>query len=145
MTVSRPGIDQEEIIQAVPLTRKRGVQIPHLANPISDPNFVPTTQPLGVGLPVIHFPSLFYPNTQTSDDMLVQRRSIDIGSVLRTSLPQSSDTSSLPSPPGFAQGEDVMRKRKRAEDDKDEEEQERPPTEPPKKKSPSKKGKNKPS
>ena len=125
------------------MTRKKGVQIPHLVNPFSDSNFVPSTQPSGVGLPVIHFPSLFDPNTQISDDMPVQRRSINIGSVLGTSLPQSSDTSSLPPPPRFSQGEEVMRKRKRGEDDEDEEEQKLPPTEPPKKKSPSKKGKNK--
>jgi hypothetical protein len=143
VTVSQSGIEQEDIIQAVPLTRKKGVQIPHLVNPLSNSNFVPSIQPSGVGVPVIHFPSLFDPNIQTSDDMPVQRLSITIGSVLGTSLPQSSDASSLPPPPGFSEGEDVMRKRKRGEDGEDEEEQELPPTEPPKKKSPSKNGKSK--
>ena len=33
VTVSRPGRDQEEIIQAVPLTARRGVQIPQLVTP----------------------------------------------------------------------------------------------------------------
>ena len=43
VTVSRPGRDQKDIIQAVPLTKKTGVQIPHLVTPLSDPYFVPST------------------------------------------------------------------------------------------------------
>ena len=102
MTVSRPGKDQEDIIQAVPLTKNRGVQIPHLVTSLSDPHFVPSTQPSEVSLPVIRFPSLFDPSPQSEYDMPVQRQSIDIGSVLGTSVPQSSKTSSLPPPPGFS-------------------------------------------
>jgi hypothetical protein len=117
VTMSRPGKDQEDIIQAVPLTKNRAVQIPHLVTPLSDPHFVPSTQPSEVGLPVIRFPSLFDPSPQLDDDMPVQRRSIDIGSVLGTLVPQSSETSSLPPPPRFSQGEDVMRKRKRGREE----------------------------
>ncbi len=102
VTVSWPGKDQEDIIQVVPLTKNRGVQIPHLVTPLSDPHFVPSTQPSEVGLPVIRFPSLFDSSIQSDDDMPVQRRSIDIGSVLGTSVPQSSETSSLPPPPKFS-------------------------------------------
>uniref|UniRef100_A0A2N9HAA3 Uncharacterized protein n=1 Tax=Fagus sylvatica TaxID=28930 RepID=A0A2N9HAA3_FAGSY len=94
VTVSRPGRSQEEIIQAVPVTARKGVQ---------------------VGDPVIRFPSLFDPTHQPDEDMPVQRRSIDIGTVLGTS----------------------------EEDDEDEGGQELPLTEPLKKKSPSKKGKSK--
>ncbi len=43
VTISRPGRDQEEIIQAVPLTARRGLQIPQLVTPLIDPNFVPST------------------------------------------------------------------------------------------------------
>ena len=50
VTVSRPRIDQEEIIQAVPLTARKGVQIPQLVTPLIDPNFVPSTQSSKVGL-----------------------------------------------------------------------------------------------
>jgi hypothetical protein len=145
VTVSRPGIEQEDIIQAVPLTRKKGVQIPHLVNPLFDSNFVPSTQPSGVGLPVIHFPSLFDPNPQTRDDMPVQRRSIDIGSKLGTSVPQSSETSSFPPPLGFSQGEEVRGKRKKGEQQDDEvgEQEVLPLTEPSKTKPSLKKGKGK--
>ena len=144
MTVSHPGKDQEDIIQAVPLTKKKGVQIPHLVTPLSDPHFIPSTQPSEVGLPIIRFPSLFDPTHESNVDMPVQRRSIDIGTVLRTSVPQSSKTSLLPLPPGFSQKEDVMRKRKiGGEEDNEGEAQELPPIEPLKTKSPSKKGKSK--
>jgi hypothetical protein len=145
VTVSRPGRDQEDIIQAVPLTKKKGIQIPHLVTPLSDPHFVPSTQPSEVGIPIIHFPSLFDPTTQSDDVMPVQRRTINIGTVLGTSVPQSSEISSLPAPPGFSQGEDVMRKRKRGGEDEDEDEDQRelPLTEPLKTKSLSKQGKSK--
>ena len=145
VTVSWPGKDQEDIIQAVPLTKKKGVQIPYLVTPLSNPHFVSSTQPTEVGLPIVHFPSLFDPTHQTEEDMPVQRRSIDIGTVLGTSVLQSSRISSFSPSPGFSQGEDVMRKRKKGmeEDDEEEEGQELPPTEPLRKKSPSKKGKNK--
>ena len=43
MTVSRPGKDQDDIIQAVPLTKKKGVQVPFLVTPLSDSQFVPST------------------------------------------------------------------------------------------------------
>uniref|UniRef100_A0A2N9G7V4 Uncharacterized protein n=1 Tax=Fagus sylvatica TaxID=28930 RepID=A0A2N9G7V4_FAGSY len=132
VTVSRPGKDQEDIILAVPLTKKKGVHVPYLVTPLSDPHFVPSTQPTEIGLPIIRFPSLFDSTHQSGDDMPVQSRSIDIRTVLGTSVPQSSGTSSFPPPPGFSQGEDVMRKRKRGveENDEDEGEQELPPTKP---------------
>ena len=102
VTVSRLGRDQEEIIQAVPLTARRGVQIPQLVTPLIDPNFVPSTQPSEVGLPVIWFLSLFDPNPSSSEEMPVQRQSINIGSVLGTLAPQPLETSPLPPPPGFS-------------------------------------------
>jgi hypothetical protein len=77
--------------------------------------------------------------------MPVQRRSIDIGSVLGTSLPQSSETSSFPPPPGFSQGEEVLGKRKKGEQQDDEvgEQEVLPLTEPSKNKPSPKKGKGK--
>jgi hypothetical protein len=102
VTVSRPGRDQEEIIQAVPLTARRGVQIPQLVTPLIDPNFVPSTQSSEVGLSVIRFPSLFDPNPNPSEEMPVQKRSINLGSVLGTLVPQPSETSPLPPPLGFS-------------------------------------------
>ena len=115
-------------------------------NPLSDSNFVPSTEPSGVGIPVIHFPSPFDPNPQTSDDMPIQRQSIDIGSVLGTSVPQSSGTSLLSPPPGFSEVGDVMRKKRKwgeEDGDEDQEQSKLSPTEPLKAKSPSKKGKSK--
>ena len=87
VTVSWPGKDQEDIIQAVPLTKKKGVQVPYLVTPLSYSQFVPSTQPTEVGLPIIRFPSLFDPTHQSDDDMPVQRQSIDIGTILGTSVP----------------------------------------------------------
>ena len=144
VTVSRSGRDQEEIIQAVPLTARREVQVPQLVTPLADPNFVPSTQPLGVRLSVIRFPSLFYPNSSSSEEMPVQRRSINIGSVLGTLAQEPSETSPLPPPPGFSQGEDVMKKRKRGEKQAGEAEDQQAlsPFETPKSKA-SKKGKSK--
>ena len=96
VTVSRPRKNQEEIIQAVPLTAMREVQVPQLVTPFADPNFVPSIQPTEVGLPVICFPSLFDPNSSSTEEMPVQRRSINIGSMLRTLAPEPSETSHLP-------------------------------------------------
>jgi hypothetical protein len=77
--------------------------------------------------------------------MPVQRRSIDIRSKLGTSVPQSSETSSFPPPPGFSQGEEVRGKRKRGEQQDDEvgEQEVLPLTEPSKTKPSLKKGKGK--
>ena len=116
VTISRLGRDQEEIILAIPLTARREVQVPQLVTPLTDPNFVPSIQPSKVGLPVIRFPSLFYPNSSSTEEMPVQRRSINIGSVLGTLALKPSETSHLPPPLGFSQGEDVMRKRKKGEE-----------------------------
>ena len=99
----------------VPMTARREVQVPQLVTLLADPNFVPSTQPSEVGLPVIRFPSLFDPNSSLTEETPVQRQSINIGSVLGTLAPEPSETSHLPPPPGFSQGEDVMRKRKRGE------------------------------
>ena len=103
VTVARPGREQEDIIQAVPLTKNTGVQIPRLVAPLSDPHFIPSTQPSEVGFPIVHFPSLFNPSNQLDDEMPVQRRTIDIGAILGTSVPQSSKPSSLHPPPAFSQ------------------------------------------
>ncbi len=140
MTVSQLGKDQEEIIQAVPLTARREMQVSQLVTPFADPNFVPSIQPTEVGLPVIRFPSLFYPNLSSTEEMPVQRRSINIGSVLRTLAPESSETSHLPPPLGFPQREDVMRRRKRGEEKADKAGDQQPlsPSETPKAKAPKK-------
>jgi hypothetical protein len=87
ITVVHPGKDQEEIIQAVPVTARRGVQVPQLVPPLTDPNFVPSLESSKVGDPVIRFPSLFNLTHRTEEEMPVQKRSIDIGTVLGTSVP----------------------------------------------------------
>ncbi len=146
ITVARPGKDQEEILEAVPVTVRRGVQVPQLVPPLTDPNFVPSLEPSKVGDLVIRFPTLFNPTHQTEEEMPVQKRSINIGTVLGTSIPQSSETSPLPPPLGFSQGEDVMRRkrsRKEAEDEENEGGRESSPAQPLKKKPSSKKGKGK--
>uniref|UniRef100_A0A2N9G9W2 Uncharacterized protein n=1 Tax=Fagus sylvatica TaxID=28930 RepID=A0A2N9G9W2_FAGSY len=84
VTVVRPGRDQEDIIQAVPVTVRRGVQVPQLVPPLKMP---------------------------------IQKRTVNIASVLRMSAPETSRTSPsaspLPPPPGFSQGEGVMRKKRK--------------------------------
>ena len=70
--------------------------------PLIEPDFVPSLKSSKVGDPVIRFPSLFDPTHQPNEDMLVQRCSINIGTVLRTSVPTSFGTSSLPPPLGFS-------------------------------------------
>jgi hypothetical protein len=143
-TISRPRRSQEEIIEAVPLTAKKGVQVPRLVTPLSNPEFVPSLESSKVGYPVIRFPSLFYPNPNPTEEMPIQKRSIDIASVLGTSAPEPSGTSP-PASLGFSQGEDVMRKkRKKGEEQNDDangQEGSSPP-QPPKAKAP-KKGKSK--
>uniref|UniRef100_A0A2N9IA83 Uncharacterized protein n=1 Tax=Fagus sylvatica TaxID=28930 RepID=A0A2N9IA83_FAGSY len=124
VTVVRPGKDQEDIIQAVPVTARRGVQVPQLVPPLSNPEFVPSLESSKVGLPIIRFPSFFDPDPKPTEEMLVQKRSVNIASVLGTSAPETSETSpraSSPVPPaGFSQGEDVMRKkRKRGKEQND--------------------------
>uniref|UniRef100_A0A2N9JBB6 Uncharacterized protein n=1 Tax=Fagus sylvatica TaxID=28930 RepID=A0A2N9JBB6_FAGSY len=111
VTVSQLGKDQEEIIQAVPLTARREMQVSQLVTPFADPNFVPSIQPTEVGLPVI-----------------------------RTLAPESSETSHLPPPLGFPQREDVMRRRKRGEEKADKAGDQQPlsPSETPKAKAPKK-------
>ena len=94
--------------------------MPRLVTPLIDPNFAPSVQPLEAELPVIHFPSLFDLTPQPNDDMPIQRRSINIGSMLGTIVPESSEASPPPSLLGFSQGEDVMRKKKRGEEEDDE-------------------------
>ena len=113
VTVSRPGRDQKDIIEAVPVTVRREAQIPQLMTPLTNPNFVPSVQTSEVGLPVIQFPSVFDPTPNTSEDMPIQRRSINLGSVLGSLAPQTSETSTLPLAPGFSEGESIMKRRKR--------------------------------
>ena len=145
VTVSRPGQDQEDIIEAVPVTVTREVQIPQLVTPFTDPNFVPPIQTSEVGLPIIQFPSIFDPTPNISEDMPVQRRSINLGSVLGSLVPQASETSTLPLAPEFFEGESIMKRRKRGEEGAEElgEQRALAPTEPSMTKSPSKKGKGK--
>jgi hypothetical protein len=96
VTVLRPGRDQEDYIEA----------------PFTDPNFVPPVQTSEVRLPVIRFPSIFDPIPDISEDMPVQRRSINLRSVLGSFALQASETSTLPLAPGFSEGESVMKRRK---------------------------------
>uniref|UniRef100_A0A2N9IT32 Transposase (putative) gypsy type domain-containing protein n=1 Tax=Fagus sylvatica TaxID=28930 RepID=A0A2N9IT32_FAGSY len=102
VTVVRPGKDQEDIIQALPVTARRGVQVPQLVPPLSNPEFVPSLESSEVGLPVIRFPSFFDPDPKPTEEMPVQKRSVNIASVLGTSAPETSGTSpraSSPVPP----------------------------------------------
>ena len=124
VTVVRPGRDQEDIIQAVPVTARKGVQVPQLVPPLSDPNFIPSIESSETNIPIIRFPSVFYPDPKPTEEMPIQKRTINIATVLGTSAPETSRTSlfasHLPPPPGFSQGEGVMRKkRKRGEDQDD--------------------------
>jgi hypothetical protein len=124
VTVVRPGRDQEDIIQAVPVTARKGVQVPQLVPPLSDPNFIPSIESSKTGIPIIRFPSVFDPDPKPTEEMPIQKRTINIATVLGTSAPETSRTSlsasPLPPPPGFSQGEGVMRKkRKRGEDQDD--------------------------
>ena len=100
--MSQLGKDQEDIIQTVPLTSKSKIQTPHLVTPLTDPNFIPSIQPSEVGLPVIRFPSLFDPTPQSNEDMPVQKRSINLGSMLEALVPLPSETSPPPPPLGFS-------------------------------------------
>ena len=122
------------------MTARREVQVPRLVTPLTDPNFVPSAQSSEAGLPIIRFPSLFDPTPNPNETMLVQKLSINIGSVLGTLVPEPSET--FPLPP---QGEFVMRKGKRGEEEVAEArgQQALPLSEPSKAKTPSKKGKNK--
>uniref|UniRef100_A0A2N9HXZ6 Uncharacterized protein n=1 Tax=Fagus sylvatica TaxID=28930 RepID=A0A2N9HXZ6_FAGSY len=57
--------------------------------------------------------------------MPVQRRSINIRSMLGTLAPEPSETSLPPPPPGFSQGDNIMKKRKRGEEQTGEASEER--------------------
>uniref|UniRef100_A0A2N9FSM6 Transposase (putative) gypsy type domain-containing protein n=1 Tax=Fagus sylvatica TaxID=28930 RepID=A0A2N9FSM6_FAGSY len=145
VTVVRPGKDQEDIIQAVPLTARKGVQVPRLVPPLSDPNFIPSIESSEAGLPIIRFPSIFDPDPKPTEDMPVQRRTVNIADVLGTSAPETSRTSPsaspLPLPPGFSQGEGVMRKKRKrgtAQDDEGCVQEGSSPPQPSKAKSPKK-------
>uniref|UniRef100_A0A2N9GJ11 Transposase (putative) gypsy type domain-containing protein n=1 Tax=Fagus sylvatica TaxID=28930 RepID=A0A2N9GJ11_FAGSY len=105
VSVVRPGKDQEDIIQAVPLTARKGVQVPRLVPPLSDPNFTPSIESSEAGLPIIRFPSIFDPDPKPTEEMPVQPRTVSIADVLGTSASGTSRTSPtaspLPLPPGF--------------------------------------------
>ena len=100
ITVTRPGKDQEDIIQAVPVTARRGVQVPQLVPPLSNPDFVPSLESSEIGLPIIRFPSVFDPDPKPTKEMSIQKRTVNISTVLGTSVLETSRTS----PPGFSQG-----------------------------------------
>uniref|UniRef100_A0A2N9HG78 Uncharacterized protein n=1 Tax=Fagus sylvatica TaxID=28930 RepID=A0A2N9HG78_FAGSY len=145
VSVVRPGKDQEDIIQAVPLTARKGVQVPRLVPPLSDPNFIPSIESSEAGLPVIRFPSIFDPDPKPTEEMPVQPRTVSIADVLGTSAPETSRTSlsasPLPLPPGFSQGEGVMRKKRKrgtAQDDEGCVQEGSSPPQPSKAKSPKK-------
>uniref|UniRef100_A0A2N9HC73 Uncharacterized protein n=2 Tax=Fagus sylvatica TaxID=28930 RepID=A0A2N9HC73_FAGSY len=80
-----------------------------------------------------------------SENMPIQRRTINIGSVLRTLAPEPSETSNVPLASGFSEGESVMKKRKKGEEEAEviKEQQALIQTEPFVTKSSSKKGKGK--
>uniref|UniRef100_A0A2N9GY77 Transposase (putative) gypsy type domain-containing protein n=1 Tax=Fagus sylvatica TaxID=28930 RepID=A0A2N9GY77_FAGSY len=78
VSVVRPGKDQEDIIQAVPLTARKGVQVPRLVPPLSDPNFTPSIESSEAGLPIIRFPSIFDPDPKPTEEMPVQPRTVSI-------------------------------------------------------------------
>jgi hypothetical protein len=145
VSVVRPGKDQEDIIQAVPLTARKGVQVPRLVPPLSDPNFIPSIESSEAGLPIIRFPSIFDPDPNPTEEMPVQPRTVSIADVLGTSAPETSRTSlsasPLPLPPGFSQGEGVMRKKRKrgtAQDDEGCVQEGSSPPQPSKAKSPKK-------
>uniref|UniRef100_A0A2N9F638 Uncharacterized protein n=1 Tax=Fagus sylvatica TaxID=28930 RepID=A0A2N9F638_FAGSY len=145
VSVVRPGKDQEDIIQAVPLTARKGVQVPRLVPPLSDPNFIPSIESSEAGLPVIRFPSIFDPDPKPTEEMPIQPRTVSIADVLGTSAPETSRTSlsasPLPLPPGFSQGEGVMRKKRKrgtAQDDEGCVQEGSSPPQPSKAKSPKK-------
>ena len=123
VTVVRPGRDQEDIIQAVPVTARRGVQVPQLVPPLSDPNFIPSVESSETGLPIIRFPSVFDPDPKPTEEMPILKRTVNIATVLGTSAPETSRTSPsvspLPPPPGFSEGEGVMRKKRKRGKDQD--------------------------
>uniref|UniRef100_A0A2N9HBB4 Uncharacterized protein n=1 Tax=Fagus sylvatica TaxID=28930 RepID=A0A2N9HBB4_FAGSY len=77
--------------------------------------------------------------------MPIQRRSINIGSVLGTLAPEPSETSDLPPALRFPEGESIMKKRKTREEGVEgaKDQQALVQTEPSVTKSPSKKGKGK--
>uniref|UniRef100_A0A2N9EGC1 Uncharacterized protein n=1 Tax=Fagus sylvatica TaxID=28930 RepID=A0A2N9EGC1_FAGSY len=114
VSVVRPGKDQEDIIQA-PVFQSFGFRL--FLTPILNP----------------------------TEEMPVQPRTVSIADVLGTSAPETSRTSlsasPLPLPPGFSQGEGVMRKKRKrgtAQDDEGCVQEGSSPPQPSKAKSPKK-------
>jgi hypothetical protein len=60
---------------------------------------------------------LLFSSPLLSKNMPIQRRTINIGSVLGTLAPEPSETSNVPLAPGFSEGESVMKKRKKGEEE----------------------------
>ena len=77
--------------------------------------------------------------------MHIQKRTVNIRSVLGKLTPEPSETSDVPLAPGFSEGESVMKKRKKGEEEAEvtKEQQALIQTEPSVTKSSSKKGKGK--
>jgi hypothetical protein len=121
----RPGKDQEDIIQAVPVTARKGVQVPQLVPPLSNPNSFPPSSLQRSVFQLFGSRLFLTPIPNQPKKCQIQKRSINISSVLGTSAPETSGTSPhafspLAPPPGFSQGEDVMRKkRKRGKEQND--------------------------
>jgi hypothetical protein len=109
--MSRLSKNTETIIEAVPIS-KRKTPVPLLVAPLSNPHFIPTIPFSEVSLPEIKFPSLFDPTPKTIEEMPIQKKSINLGSVLeRSNLPPTNDAHpTLTPPPCFSQGEMVMKK-----------------------------------
>uniref|UniRef100_A0A2N9GFT3 Uncharacterized protein n=1 Tax=Fagus sylvatica TaxID=28930 RepID=A0A2N9GFT3_FAGSY len=64
---------------------RRGVQVPQLVPPLSNPDFVPSLESSETGLPIIRFPSIFDPDPKPTEEMPIQKRTVNIADVLRTS------------------------------------------------------------
>ena len=73
VSVVRLGKDQEDIIQVIPVTARKGVQVPQLVPPLNNLESVPSLEFSKVDLPIIRFPSFFYPNPKPTEEMSVQK------------------------------------------------------------------------
>uniref|UniRef100_A0A2N9EU17 Uncharacterized protein n=1 Tax=Fagus sylvatica TaxID=28930 RepID=A0A2N9EU17_FAGSY len=68
---------------------RRGVQVPQLVPPLSNPDFIPSLESSETGLPIIRFPSVFDPDPKPTEEMPIQKRTVNIADVLRTSAPET--------------------------------------------------------
>jgi hypothetical protein len=76
--------------------------LPQLVDPFTDQHLISSVY--------------FKPTPSSSENMPIQRRTVNIGSVLGTLAPKLSGTSDLPLAPEFSEGEFAMKKRKTREE-----------------------------